>query len=151
MKYLKRHIISTLTLLLMAVALSSAAWSADTSKDIFILKTTTKTMPQVITAVKAFTKAKGIIYLGDYEVRGGQVILVKFCVPSAGIEAWKAGLKISAMLPCGNMAVYKKDGKTEISLLNPSYMNTLYPNPHVKKAGEMLVPLYKELMTTITK
>ncbi len=47
------------------------------------------------------------------------------------------------------MGVYKNNGKTEISLLNPKYMNILYPNADLKAAADVVAPLYKELMDTL--
>ncbi len=134
------------------ISINSVAWPSEPKKNFFLLKTTTKSIAEVVIATKTFAKTRKWVYLGDYKVKKGEVILVKFCVKAAGKIAWKAGLKVSAMLPCGNMGVYKnKKGKTEISLLNPTYMNALYPNPNMVKAAEILAPMYEELMTSITE
>lgn len=108
-------------------------------------------MAEVVDSVKSFVNKKHWIYLGDFKVKNGQVILVKFCVKSAGRLAWKAGLKVSAMLPCGNMGVYRKNGLTEISLLKPNYMTVLYPDSNLQSAANLLTPLYKKMMSTIVK
>ncbi len=135
---------------LATVLATHPAMAAD-DNPVFIVKQTTRSVNDVVTAVKAFAKQKKWVYLGDFKVKKGQVVLVKFCVRAAGKKAWKAGLKVSAFLPCGNMGVYKKDGKTEISLLNPDYMTRLYPNPNLKEAVAILAPMYKEMMQAITK
>ncbi len=143
----------TLGLWLFALATVLAthpAMAADTNP-VFIVKQTTRSVSDVVNAVKTFAKQKKWVYLGDFKVKKGQVVLVKFCVRAAGKVAWKAGLKVSAMLPCGNMGIYSKDGRTEISLLNPDYMTRLYPDPHLKQAVAILVPMYKEMMDTIIK
>jgi len=128
---------------------NNTAWSSDLPKNLFMINTTNKSMGEVVTAVKSFVKVKKWVYLGDFKVKKGKVILIKFCVKAAGKKAWKVGLHVSAMLPCGNMGVYQRDGKTEISLLNPNYMTTLYPNENLKQAVNLLLPLYKEMMVDI--
>ena len=132
-------------------SINNSVMAAAASKDLFMISTTSKSMDEVVSAVKSHVKKKKWVYLGDFKVKKGQVILVKFCIKTAEKIAWKAGLKVSAMLPCGNMGIYQKNGKTEISLLNPSYMNTLYPNANLKAAGELLIPLYKEMTTEVLK
>jgi len=135
--------------------LNNTAWSSEDSNknshDIFMITTTDRSISEVVSAVKLFTKQQKWIYLGDFKVKKGQVILVKFCIKAAGKKAWKAGLKVSAMLPCGNMGIYKNNGKTEISILNPHYMNILYPDSNLKAAGDLLLPQYQEMLTAISK
>ncbi len=46
---------------------------------------------------------------------------------------WDVGLDLSALLPCGNLSVYQKNGRTEISMLDPRYMQVLYPHPQVER------------------
>lgn len=151
MKRSGKRVLAILTSLLMTMFFSNAAWSAAAPRDLFMLSQSSKSMAEVVSAVKFFVDEENWVYLGDFKVKKGNVILVKFCVKAAGKKAWKAGLKVSAMLPCGNMGVYRKNGKTEISLLNPYYMNALYPNPDLKAAADLLMPLYKEMMTSVVK
>jgi len=151
MTLFSKHILALVMSTSLSFVYSSSSWASEASESIFMLKSTERSMAEVVTAVKTFAKHKGWIYLGDFKVKKGQVILVKFCVKAAGKKAWKAGLKVSAMLPCGNMGIYQKNGKTEISILNPDYMNTLYPNPNLKAAGELLLPQYHEMLEAITK
>jgi len=151
MKRLTKQLLAIFVSLLMAMFVNSATWAAEPLKNVFMLNTTSKSMGEVVKAVKSFAKKKHWVYLGDYKVKNDKVILVNFCVKEAGKIAWRAGLKVSAMLPCGNMGVYKKDGVTEISLLNPYYMTTLYPDLDLETAADLLMPLYKEMMVTIVK
>lgn len=151
MRQTGKHILAITASISLAILINTNAWSSDSSSDTFILKSTSRSMSDVVNSVKAFSKQKHWVYLGDFKVKKGKVILVKFCVKAAGKKAWKAGLKVSAMLPCGSMGVYQKDGKTEISLLNPNFMNKLYPNQNLKDAANLLTPLYTEMMTAITK
>lgn len=125
------------------------AWSGEKANDIFVIKTTSLSMDEVVDKVKAFSKKKKWVFLGADKVKKGEVILVKFCIKEAGKLAFKAGYKVSALLPCGSMGVYKNKGKTEISLLNPKYMTMLYPDPNLQAAVDVVTPLLNELMDTL--
>ncbi len=149
MRKTKHNIISTIASIALLILFTSTAWAGQPEDDIFIVKTTSLSMDEVVTAVKAFSKKKKWVFLAADKVKKGEVILVKFCVKAAGKLAFKAGYKVSALFPCGSMGVYKNNGKTEISLLNPKYMNILYPNPNLKAAGDLVAPLFKELMDTL--
>ncbi|MFV1982729.1 MAG: DUF302 domain-containing protein, partial [Thiohalomonadales bacterium] len=119
--------------------------------DVFLIKSSSKSMTEVVESVKSYVQEKKWVYLGDFKVKKGQVYLVKFCVKAAGKLAWKAGLKVSAMLPCGNIGIYQNKGKTEVSMLTPYYMTSLYPNDNLKAAADLLMPMYKDLLTTVVK
>jgi uncharacterized protein (DUF302 family) len=107
----------------------------------FVVRSTTKTPEAVVDAVKAYAEGKKWQYLGADKVKQGQVTLVKLCIPEVGQQIWPVGLHLSAMLPCGNLGVYQKGGATEMSLLHPRYMPTLYPDPALDKASAMLLEM----------
>lgn len=110
--------------------------------DLFLLRSTDKSPDAVVEAIQAYAEARKWPYLGADKVKQGQVTLVKICIPEVGQQLWPVGLHISAMLPCGNLGVYRKeDGKTGISLLHPRYMQLLYPDPAVAKASATAEPL----------
>ena len=119
--------------------------------DIFILRSTTKTPDAVVDAVKKYSEQQKWQYLGANKVKQGQVTLVKVCIPEVGRQIWPVGLKLSAMLPCGNLGVYQNDGTTEISLLHPRYMQVLYPHPAVEKAAAIAERLLAEMLDTVAK
>ena len=146
-----KQFFTILSSLLMVLLVHNTAWPSKVNKEIFLLKTSPKSMTQIVDSVKSFVKKEHWVYLGDFKVKNDEVVLVKFCVKSAGKLAWKAGLKVSAMLPCGNMGVYRKNGMTEVSLLNPNYMTVLYPNSNLQSAADLLTPLYKRMMSAIVK
>jgi uncharacterized protein (DUF302 family) len=79
------------------------------------------------------------------------VTLVKICIPEVGQQIWPVGLHLSAMLPCGNLGVYQQEGKTEVSLLHPHYMQVLYPHPSIDKASAMAQPLLTEMLDAVVK
>lgn len=134
-----------------AFAASSFANAADQADDTFLIRSSARTPEQVVAAIKSYVEEKKWLYLGDNKVKNGEVTLVKFCVPAAGKEIWGAGLQASALAPCGNVGVYKKDGATTISMLNPKFMNVVYPNPGLKKAGDELLPQFTEMLSEIVK
>jgi hypothetical protein len=59
------------------------------------------------------------------------------------------GLQLSALLPCGNLGVYQKNGVTKISALHPRYMSVLYPDPALEQAGAVATPLLTAMLDTI--
>jgi hypothetical protein len=119
--------------------------------DMFLVRSTTKTPEAVVEAVKAYSEQRKWLYLGANKVKQGEVTLVKICIPEVGQLIWPVGLNLSARLPCGNLGVYQKDGKTEISLLHPRYMQVLYPHPAVEKASATAYPLLTEMLDAVVK
>lgn len=121
------------------------------ANDMISVTPTAKTPQAVADAVKAYTAEKKWIYFADGKVKNGEITLVKVCIPAAGKELFAAGLKASVLGPCGNLSIYVEKGKTEVALLNPMYMNAIYPNEHIKKAGEEAAPLLKAMVDSVTK
>ena len=121
------------------------------SDDMFLIRSTAKTPEAVVAAVKAYAEAKHWQYLGANKVKKGQVTLVKICIPAVGQQIWPVGLHLSAMLPCGNLGVYQQQGKTQISLLHPRYMQVLYPHPAIDKASATAQPLLAEMLDAVVK
>jgi len=126
---------------------------AKKNDDLIIVRQTAKTPEAVVESIKAYAEEKKWVYLGANKVKPsqGEVTFIKICVPSVGKLLWPLGLKLSAMLPCGNLGVYQKDGTTEISMLHPRYMQLIYPNPDVEKASALAAPLFTDLLDTVTK
>lgn len=141
--------------LLVALSLASCAalpaLAHANANDMISITPTAKTPAAVVDAVKAYTTEKKWIYFADGKVKNGEVTLVKVCIPAAGKELFAAGLQASVLGPCGNLSIYVEGGKTEVALLNPMYMNAIYPNEHVKKAGEEAAPLLKAMVDSVTK
>lgn len=118
---------------------------------LLIVRSTQKTPHDVVAAIKSYATDRKWLYLGSNEVKNGEVTLVKVCVPAVGKYVWAAGMEYSAMLPCGNLGIYKKDGATQISLLNPGFMNILHPDPNLKKVGDETLPLFKAMLASVVK
>ena len=111
---------------------SSARANSDA---MFVLRATSKSPDETVNAIRAYAEARGWNYLGADKVKQGEVTLVKLCIPEVGQMLWSVGLHLSAMLPCGNIGVYRKQDVTEVSLLNPRYMERILPDPVVRKAS----------------
>lgn len=132
------------------ILLSDLVQAADPD-DIFIVRTTAKTPDAVVAAVRSHAEQQKWIFLSENKVKQGQVTLVKLCIPAVGKLVWPAGLRMSALLPCGNMGIYANGDMTEISLLHPRYMHVLHPDPALEQAGAVAEPLLIEMLDTITK
>lgn len=121
------------------------------TRDLILVRSTDKSPDAVVEAIRAYAGSRNWPYLGDDKVKQGQVTLVKICIPEVGRQLWPVGLHLSAMLPCGNLGVYRQDGKTGISLLHPRYMQILYPDPAVEKAAATAAPLLIEMLDAVAE
>jgi hypothetical protein len=117
----------------------------------FILRTTAKAPEAIVAAIKAHSEQKKWQYLGESKVNRGEVTLVKICMPEVGQLIWPIGLQLSALLPCGNIGIYRKGAETEISVLHPRYMHALYPHPATERASAVAQPLLVEMLDSVTK
>ena len=148
MKFMTATLLIFCTLLASTSNPSVAAAGPD---DIFMVRSTTKAPEAVVRAIKAYAEQKKWQYLGASRVKQGQVTLVKICVPEVGKQIWPVGLHLSALLPCGNIGVYRKGSQTEISLLHPRYMHILYPHPAVEKASATAEPLLRDMLESVSE
>ena len=121
--------------------------------DVILVRQSSKTPDQVIDAIKAYAESKKWVYMGSNRVKPpqGEVTMVKVCIPAVGAALWPLGLQMSALLPCGNLGIYQKDGRTEISMLDPRYMAMLVPSPEVSRASGLAGPLLTEMLDTVAK
>lgn len=74
--------------------------------DIFIVRTTAKTPDAIVAAVRSYSEQQEWLFLSENKVKQGEVTLVKICIPEVGKLIWPAGLRLSALLPCGNIGIY---------------------------------------------
>ena len=119
--------------------------------NMILVRQSTKSSDQVVDAIKAYAESQKWAYLGANKVKGGEVTLVKVCIPAVGGMVWGAGLEYSALLPCGNLAVYQKAGRTEVSMLDPRYMGAVAPRAETTRAGEMALPLLTQMLDSAAK
>lgn len=132
-------------------ALASVAQTPAPGPDMILVRSSAKAPDAVVEAIKAYSEQKQWQFVGESKVKNGEVTLVKVCIPQVGKVLWPLGLQVSAMLPCGNLGVYQKAGKTEISMLHPSYMQLLYPHPEVEKAVKIATPLLLDMLDSVAK
>ncbi|MEW5878810.1 MAG: DUF302 domain-containing protein [Pseudomonadota bacterium] len=137
--------------LVAACAVLAGAAAAQTPGANFIVKTTAKSPEAVVSDLKSRVLQNKWLYLAEFKVKNDEVTVVKMCVPAAGKDIWSAGMHVSALLPCGHFGVYREDGTTKVSLLDPRFMNVLNPHPGLKKAGDDLHPLLTGLLDEVTK
>ena len=139
--------------LLCAMSLPGMAQPVTPGPDVILIRATAKTPDQVVEAIKAYAKSQKWLFMGANTVKPkpGAVTMVKVCVPKVAAILWPVGLQVSAFLPCGNLGVYRGEGKTQVSMLHPGYMQILYPHPNVEKAVALATPLLTAMLEAITK
>ncbi|MBI3562806.1 MAG: DUF302 domain-containing protein [Gammaproteobacteria bacterium] len=137
--------------LLLLCSLSCGAALAAEPSNLFIIHTTNKTPEALTDALKSYAEAKKWQFLGANKVKNGEVTLVKVCIPEVGKLVWPQGPQMSALLPCGNLGIYKKAGKTEVSMLNARYLHTLVPTPEMEKVSSLAEPMLEDMLNTALK
>jgi hypothetical protein len=135
----------------LVVLAPTAAAHAQAPKDNFIIKVTSKAPDAIVAAMKSYSEQKKWLYLGDSKIKQGEITLVKICIPEIGQRLWPVGLHLSAMLPCGNIGIYRKGTDTEISMLHPRYMQLLAPHPATEAAGAAALSLFGDMLDAATK
>jgi hypothetical protein len=135
----------------LAVMLASPATIAAEPSEMILVRSTTKSVDEVVKAIEAYSDKHDWFFLGADKLLRGTITLVKTCIPEVGPLVWTQDLKYTAMLPCGNISIYTSQGKTEIAVLSGQYMHTLVPTPEMHKASEALQPLLVDLLNTVTK
>lgn len=134
-----------------ALAGIASAQTPAPGPDMILLRSSAKAPAEVVQAIQSYAEQKKWQYLGASQVKNGEVTLVKVCIPQVGKILWPVGPQISALLPCGNVGVYQKQGQTEISMLHPAYMQLLYPRPEVAKAVQVATPLLNDMLETVAR
>lgn len=131
----------------------AVAQTTSPANDLILVRTSAKSPAEVVDAIKAHTQAKKWVHMGANTVKPkqGEVTMVKVCIPQIGAIMWPLGLHLSALLPCGNFGVYLNQGKTEVSMLHPRYMQMLNPHPEVDRAVAVATPLLLEMLDAVTK
>jgi hypothetical protein len=137
--------------LTLAVILSTPATFAAGPSEMILVRSTSKSVDEVVKAIEAYSDKHDWFFLGADKLLGGKITLVKTCIPEVGPLVWTQDMKYTAMLPCGNISLYTQQGKTEIAVLSGQYMHTLVPTAEMKKASDALEPLLIDLLKTISK
>ncbi len=146
LQLMKTLVISAALLLGVSVAAQAAKPS-----DLFIIRDSAKTPDAIVDGIKTYVDAHKWQYIGASKVKNGEITLVKVCIPEVGKIVWPQGMYLSAILPCGNIGIYTKAGKTEVSMLNPRYMHVLVPTPAMEKASKVAEPLLNDMLDAALK
>jgi len=137
---------------LFAVMLATTPVHAAGSSGMIMVRTSTKSIDEVVKAIEAYSDKHDWFFLGADRLLGGKITLVKTCIPDVGPLVWSQDMQYTALLPCGNLSLYRNpQGKTEIAVLSGQYMHALVPTPEMKKASDALEPLLVDLLNTVSK
>ena len=142
----------TLPAAVVAAFLSMLGFAQGADPDgIFMIRSTSKPPDAVVAAVESYAKEQKWRFLSVNKVKQDQVTLVKICIPEVGRLVWPVGLRLSALLPCGNIGIYSNGATTEISVLHPRYMHVLYPDPALAQAGAVAEPLLRAMLDAVAQ
>lgn len=70
------------------------------------------------------------------------------CNPPLAHKALQADEEVGLFLPC-NIAVYEKDGKTNISVFDPLFITTVIDNPQIKSVAEEVKKKLERILETV--
>ena len=145
-----RRTLLLITSLIVLVGAGSVAQAADPAS-VFVIRQTDKTPEAVVAAIEKYADKQDWLFLGADKIKYGEITLVKVCLPEIGGLIWPQGLHMSALLPCGNVGIYRKGDKTEVSMLSGRYMYMLVPTPEMKKASDAAEPLLNAMLEAVVK
>lgn len=141
---------SALAAAAVALGLAGCATTA-TRDDLFVTRTSVKTPAEVHQAIRQYVSQKQWLYINDNKIKGGEITQVRICDPKAAANIWKAGLQVSAMMPCGHMSIYQDGGATKVTLLHPRFMTMLDPHPAVKELADAVTDPYLRMLDDVTR
>lgn len=75
-------------------------------------------------------------------------IVLGACNPPLAHKALQADEEVGLFLPC-NIAVYEKDGKTNISVFDPIFITTVIDNPQIKSVAEEVKKKLERVLETV--
>ncbi len=89
------------------------------------------------------------LFLAEFGLARGSVTALKICYPAIGPDVVAAGLQTMAMMPCGHLAFYEVEGQSTLSMLDMSFMTTLYPHPRLEDAAATARPAFAEMLSEV--
>ncbi len=132
---------------MLAVASASAPAAGN---DYFILHTLEYPPEEAAAMVRDYAQEKeDWLFLAEFDLAGGAVTAVKICYPAIGPDIVAAGMHTMAMMPCGHLAFYEEDGESKLSMLDPSFMTALYPDPNLDNAVATVRPAFDTLLSEV--
>ena len=140
-----------LVLPLLTLAACAMAPHATPQESMIVVRTTDAQPDAVVDRLKAYATEKKWAFLGANKVKNGEITMVKVCIPAVGAALWSADLRLTALLPCGNLSIYARNGKTEVAMLNPSYMHVLEPRAETEKAVALATPELTAMLDAVAR
>ena len=120
-------------------------------QEIYVTRTTAKSPADLHQAIRQYVGQKGWLYINDNKLKGGEITQVRICDPKAASNIWSAGLKVSAMMPCGHMSIYQEGGATKVTMLHPRFLTMLDPHPAVRELADAVTAPYLAMMDDVTR
>jgi hypothetical protein len=141
------------TIALLAIAALSVAGCATPAppQEIYLTRSTAKSPADLHQAIRQYVSQKGWLYIGDNKLKGGEIMQVRICDPKAAANIWKAGMQVSAMMPCGHMSIYQEGGATKVTMLHPRFLTVLDPHPAVQELADAVSGPYVLMMDEVTR
>ncbi|MDO8446072.1 MAG: DUF302 domain-containing protein [Deltaproteobacteria bacterium] len=88
--------------------------------------------------VKETLNSKGVEFAPECRI-------VEICNPHQAKKVLEANLDISTALPC-RVAIYKDKGKVTLSMIKPTALLSMFPNPELKNTAEEVEKEIMEIM-----
>lgn len=130
-----------------AFALSAAPATAQQTGGMIIVHTLDQSREDAVAAVRDYTESHDDwVHLAEFDLAGGAATAVKVCYLPLGSDIVAAGLQVMAMMPCGHLAFYEKDGETRLSRLDLDFMTTLNPDENLARAVEAGGPAFATML-----
>lgn len=120
-------------------------------ENVFVTRSSAKSPAELHQSIRQYVAQKGWLYIGDNKLKGGEITQVRICDAKAASNIWKAGLHVSAMMPCGHMSIYQESGTTKVTMLHPRFLTMLYPHPEVKGLADSVTAPYLSMMEEVTR
>ena len=124
---------------------------AATHDSMFLVRSTEAQPDAVVDRINAYSADRKWAFLGANKVKNGEITMVKVCIPAVGAALWSVDLKLTAMLPCGNVSIYARGGKTEVAMLHPSYMSRVAPGAETDKAVAIAAPELTAMLDAVAR
>ena len=132
--------------------LAGCAMAPHGSPESMIVTRSTDAAPDAVAdRIKAYAAEKKWAFLGANKVKNGEITMVKVCIPAVGAALWSVDMKLTALLPCGNVSIYARNGKTEVAMLHPSYMHALMHSAETEKAAGLAAPELTAMLDSVTR
>lgn len=142
---------SGMALLLAATLGAAGCATRPPHQDIYVTRSTAKSPGDLHQAIRQYVSQKGWLYINDNKIKGGEITQVRICDPKAAANIWNAGLKVSAMMPCGHLSIYQEGGTTKVTMLHPRFLTLLDPHPAVKELADAVSGPYLAMMDDVTR